>query len=121
MLTSWRIVWTVLCKEVVENLRDRRAMFSAFLFVPLLGPLLFAGMTTFMVERVVGEADERLRLPMIGTEFSLQRRTVRMLFRLPMASIKRVQRCAKVASTLSWSFQHRSARNFGQENLHRWK
>jgi sodium transport system permease protein len=70
MLTSWRIVWTVLCKEVVENLRDRRAMFSAFLFVPLLGPLLFAGMTTFMVERVVGEADERLRLPMIGTEYA---------------------------------------------------
>jgi len=36
--------------------------------VPLMGPLLFAGMTTFMVERVVGEADERLRLVVIGGE-----------------------------------------------------
>jgi len=68
MRTSWRLVWTVLVKEAIENFRDRRAMFSAFLFVPLLGPLLFAGMTTFMVERVVGEADERLRLPVIGAE-----------------------------------------------------
>jgi sodium transport system permease protein len=68
MFFSWRIIWTVLRKELIENLRDRRAMFSAFLFVPLMGPLLFAGMTTFMVERVVGESDERLRLPIIGAE-----------------------------------------------------
>jgi len=66
----FRIVWTVLRKEVVENLRDRRTMLSAFLFVPLMGPLLFAGMTTFMVDRVVGEADERLRLPVIGSEYA---------------------------------------------------
>jgi len=68
MRNFWHIVWTVLCKEVIENLRDRRTMFSAFLFVPLMGPLLFAGMTTFMVDRVVGEADERLRMPVIGAE-----------------------------------------------------
>jgi len=67
-MSMWRIIWSVFCKEVVENLRDRRTMFSAFLFVPLMGPLLFAGMTAFMVDRVVGEADERLRLPVIGME-----------------------------------------------------
>jgi sodium transport system permease protein len=64
----WRVIWIVMRKEVIENLRDRRTLLSAFLFVPLLGPLLFAGMTTFMVDRVVGEADEALRLPVIGAE-----------------------------------------------------
>jgi sodium transport system permease protein len=63
-----RALITVLLKEVRENLRDRRTMLSAFLFVPLMGPILFAVMTTFMVERVVGEADEALRLPVIGAE-----------------------------------------------------
>jgi sodium transport system permease protein len=67
-MKMWRIIWTVFRKEVIENLRDRRTMFSALLFVPLMGPLLFAGMTIFMVDRVVGEADEDLRLPVIGAE-----------------------------------------------------
>jgi sodium transport system permease protein len=58
----------VFWKEVRENLRDRRTLFSAFLFVPLMGPILFAVMTSVMVDRVVGEADESLRLPVIGSE-----------------------------------------------------
>jgi sodium transport system permease protein len=67
-MNAWQIIWAVFRKEVTENLRDRRTIFSAFLFVPLMGPLLFAGMTAFMVDRVVGEADERLRFPVIGVE-----------------------------------------------------
>jgi sodium transport system permease protein len=63
-----RTILTVLRKEVLENLRDRRTILSAFLFVPLIGPLMFAFMTAFIVDRVVGEADERLRLPVIGAE-----------------------------------------------------
>ncbi len=63
-----RAGWTVFAKEVLENLRDRRTLLSAFLFVPLMGPVLFAVMTTVMVDRVVGEADEALRLPVIGAE-----------------------------------------------------
>jgi len=59
---------TVLRKEALENLRDRRTLFSAFLFVPLLGPLLFAVMTAFIVDRVVSEADERLHTPVIGVQ-----------------------------------------------------
>lgn len=66
--TNWRTITTVWRKEVLENLRDRRTLFSAFLFVPLLGPLMFAFMTSFVVDRVVGEADERLRMPVIGAE-----------------------------------------------------
>src|SRR5215831_5232029 len=59
---------TVFRKEVRENLRDRRALFSAFLFVPLMGPILFSILTTVIVERAVGETDEPLRLPVIGAE-----------------------------------------------------
>jgi len=70
MRTSLRVIWTVLCKEVLENLRDRRTMLSAFLFVPLMGPLLFAGMTAFMVDRAAGEADERVRVPVIGAQYA---------------------------------------------------
>jgi len=54
----------------MENLRDRRALFSAFLFVPLMGPILFSVMTTLVVDRAVGEAKETLRLPVIGAEFA---------------------------------------------------
>ena len=57
---------TVFTKELIENLRDRRTLLSAFLFVPLMGPLLFAVLTSVMVERAVGEAEEALRLPVIG-------------------------------------------------------
>jgi sodium transport system permease protein len=65
-----RIIWTVFRKEVLENVRDRRTLFSAFLFVPLIGPLLFAFMTAFIVDRAVGEADESLRLPVVGAEYA---------------------------------------------------
>ena len=63
-----RAIATVFRKEMRENLRDRRALFSAFLFVPLMGPILFSILTTVIVERVVGETDESLRLPVIGAE-----------------------------------------------------
>lgn len=68
MFAALRTVGAVFRKEVVENIRDRRTMLSAFLFVPLMGPLMFAFMTSFIVDRVVGEADERLRMPIIGGE-----------------------------------------------------
>jgi sodium transport system permease protein len=70
MQTPLRTMLTVLRKEVLENIRDRRTILSAFLFVPLIGPMMFALMTAFIVDRVVGEADERLRLPVIGAEYA---------------------------------------------------
>ena len=36
-----RALSTVFCKEFLENLRDRRTLFSALLFGPLFGPILF--------------------------------------------------------------------------------
>jgi len=70
-MSAWlRTFVAVFRKEVIENVRDRRTMLSAFLFVPLFGPIMFALMTAFIVDRVVGEADERLRLPVIGAEYA---------------------------------------------------
>jgi len=63
-----RTAINVFRKEVLENIRDRRTILSAFLLVPLMGPVMFALMTAFIVDRVVGEADEQLRLPVIGAE-----------------------------------------------------
>ncbi len=37
-LSSMRALLTVFCKEFLENLRDRRTLFSALLFGPLFGP-----------------------------------------------------------------------------------
>ena len=70
MTGALRTFAAVFRKEVIENIRDRRTMLSAFLFVPLMGPLMFAFMTSFIVDRVVGQADERLRLPVIGAEYA---------------------------------------------------
>ena len=41
-------MWTVFRKEVLENLRDRRVIVSAFFFGVLLAPVIF-GLTTTMV------------------------------------------------------------------------
>jgi len=68
MKSVFGIIATVFRKEVLENIRERRTLLSAFLFVPLIGPVTFALMTAFIVDRVVGEADERLRLPVIGAQ-----------------------------------------------------
>lgn len=63
-------VFTVFGKEVLDNLRDRRTLFSALLFGPLFGPLLFAVLITIMLSRTVSEVDESMVLPVTGAEFA---------------------------------------------------
>ncbi|MDE2304947.1 MAG: ABC transporter permease [Gammaproteobacteria bacterium] len=46
-----RTLWTVFAKEVLENLRDRRTLFSALVMGPLLGPVLFGA----MISRIVAQ------------------------------------------------------------------
>ena len=41
----------VFCKEVLENLRDRRTVMNALQLGPLLGPLLFVGLTSMLITR----------------------------------------------------------------------
>ncbi|MEW6168167.1 MAG: ABC transporter permease [Pseudomonadota bacterium] len=62
---GWRVVF---CKEIVENARDRRALSSALLYGPLLGPVLFAAMMAFILGQQREDAEKQLELPVAGAE-----------------------------------------------------
>jgi sodium transport system permease protein len=62
---SW---FTVMLKEITENLRDRRTMISTFVVSPLLGPVLVAMMFGFMLSLERERAEKPLELPIIGRE-----------------------------------------------------
>jgi len=57
---------TVFRKEVLENLRDRRVILSAFFFGVLLAPAVFALTTTLASNRIVRDQEQPLTLPVIG-------------------------------------------------------
>ena len=59
-------VWTVFRKEVLENLRDRRVIASAFFFGVLLAPVVFGLTTTMVSKRAVANQDKPLTLPIAG-------------------------------------------------------
>ena len=61
-------ILTVCRKEVVENSRDRRTLFSSLFFGPLFGPALFALMINVTVSQALSGADEVITLPIIGQE-----------------------------------------------------
>ena len=63
-----RALFTVFRKEFLENLRDRRTLFSALLFGPLFGPLLFGAMVSRMLDQSVLESDQALHLTVSGAE-----------------------------------------------------
>jgi sodium transport system permease protein len=63
-----RALLTVFRKEFLENLRDRRTLFSALLFGPLFGPILFGAMVSRMLNQSVLESDEPLRVTVSGGE-----------------------------------------------------
>jgi sodium transport system permease protein len=59
----------VVCrKEILDNARDRRTIFSTLLFGPLFAPLMFAVMINIMVGRAVSTAEEELVIPILGAE-----------------------------------------------------
>jgi sodium transport system permease protein len=55
-------------KEILDNARDRRTMFSTLLFGPFFAPLMFAVMINIIVDRAVSSAQETLELQMLGAE-----------------------------------------------------
>lgn len=59
---------TVFLKEVRENLRDRKTVLNALVMGPLLGPVLFAMMMSFMLGKQLAQAEKALQLPVIGAE-----------------------------------------------------
>lgn len=58
----------VFLKEVTENLRDRKTVLNALVLGPLLGPVLFAVMMGFIINKQLDSAEKPLQLPVIGAE-----------------------------------------------------
>lgn len=63
----WDLLGVVLRKEVVDNLRDRRAMAMA-LFFPLLGPAILALSLTLISRQARSVEEEPLTLPVVAAE-----------------------------------------------------
>lgn len=61
-----RAVGVVFLKELLENVRDRRVILSAFFFGVLLAPIVFAITTTIASKRAMESQDEPLRLTVAG-------------------------------------------------------
>ena len=64
-MSPWKVVFW---KEVRENLRDRRTMFSTFVLGTLMGPVLFAGLIGLMISVTLERAEKALKLPVAGAE-----------------------------------------------------
>ena len=58
----------VYMKEIRENLRDRRALFSSVLLGPILFPILFIGLAYFAGSKQQENAERILEIPIIGAE-----------------------------------------------------
>ena len=59
----------VVCrKEIVDNVRDRRTMFSTLAFGPLFAPLMFVVMIQIVVNQAISSAEQRLSVPIVGIE-----------------------------------------------------
>ena len=63
-----RAIRIVFAKEMLENLRDRRVIISAFLFGVLLAPVIFGLTTSLASKRAVESQDKPLRLAVSGIE-----------------------------------------------------
>jgi sodium transport system permease protein len=63
-----RAIRIVFAKEMLENLRDRRVILSAFLFGVLLAPVIFGLTTSLASKRVVESQDKPLKLSVAGSE-----------------------------------------------------
>ena len=62
---------SIVCrKELLDNARDRRTLFSAFVFGPLLGPVLFAVLVSVLVTQTVSTADAPIEVPIVGSELA---------------------------------------------------
>ena len=59
---------TVFLKEVTENLRDRKTVVNALVMGPLLGPLFFALMMSFVITKQLDSAEKPLKVPVVGAE-----------------------------------------------------
>jgi len=63
-----KAILAVCRKEILDNFRDRRTMFSTLAFGPLFAPVMFAVMIQITVDRAIASGEERLSVPAVGIE-----------------------------------------------------
>ena len=63
-----KLIAAVCRKEMLDNVRDRRTMFSTIVFGPLFAPLVFVVMIQIVVNQAISSAEERLSVAMVGIE-----------------------------------------------------
>jgi sodium transport system permease protein len=61
---------TVFWKEVRENLRDKRTVFSALIYGPLIGPVMFVVLMNTVINHEMSKAEGPLKVPVIGAEYA---------------------------------------------------
>ena len=66
-------VLTVFWKEVRENLRDKRTVFSALIYGPLIGPVMFVVLMNTVINHEMSKAEGPLKVPVIGAEYAPNR------------------------------------------------
>lgn len=57
----------VFLKELLDNARDKRTLFSSF-SVSILGPIFFVGVMVFVLDRALGESDDAITFAVVGAE-----------------------------------------------------
>ncbi len=63
-----RTLLTVLGKEFMETVRDRRSLLSSLVLTPLFGPLLFAGGLSLSMNRAITSLDDAIPLAVAGAD-----------------------------------------------------
>lgn len=63
-------VITVFWKEVRENLRDKRTVFSALIYGPLIGPIMFVVLMNAVISHEMSKAEGPLKVPVIGAGYA---------------------------------------------------
>jgi sodium transport system permease protein len=60
----------VFIKELLDNFRDRRVILNTLVLGPLMGPLIFAVMISFMTRQATERMEAPLELPVVGAEYA---------------------------------------------------
>jgi sodium transport system permease protein len=59
---------SVFIKELLDNFRDRRVILNTLILGPLLGPVLFSVMISFVAQQETERMESALELPVVGAE-----------------------------------------------------
>ena len=65
-----KALWTVFRKELIDAFRDRRTVIVAFVVLPVVVPLILAGMSALGAQKQTEKLESTLVLPVVGAEYA---------------------------------------------------